>query len=101
MAKGGKRPGSGRPAGVPNKATAEVREAARQYGKKAVKELAKLAGLVDEGAGKAESDQARIAALNGILDRGYGKPSQHIGGDAENPIEAVVQIITGVPRAKG
>lgn len=99
MAQGGKREGAGRPAGVPNKATAEVREAARQYGKKAVKELAKLAGLVD-GHAAAESEQAKIAALNGILDRGYGKPSQAIGGDPENPIEAVIHIVTGVPREK-
>ena len=75
----------GRVKGVPNKATVEVKEIARAYGPDAIKELAKLAGLID-GETKAESEQARIAALNGILDRGYGKPSQTVAGDPENPI---------------
>lgn len=77
----------GRAKGVPNKATVEIKDVARQYGPQAVEALAKLAGLVGEGDGKAESEQARIAALNGILDRGYGKPSQSIGGDPDNPFK--------------
>lgn len=88
----------GRQKGTPNKVPSEIKEIARQYGPQAVEELARLAGLVEEGVGKAESEQARIGALNGLLDRGYGKPSQAVSGDADNPIQAVVQIITGVPR---
>ncbi len=87
MAKGGKRDGAGRPKGVPNKATAEIREIAQKYSPQAVKELAKLAGLID-GQKAAESEQARIAALNGILDRGHGKPAQAValtGEDGEGP----------------
>ena len=73
----------GRQKGSPNKVASEIKEIARQYGPQAVQELAKLAGLVDEGAGKAESEQARIGALNGLLDRGYGKPTQAISGAAD------------------
>ena len=90
----------GRTKGTPNKATVEIKEIARQYGPQAVEELAKLAGLSPDGVGKAESEQARMGALNSLLDRGYGKPSQAIIGDAENPVEAIIQIVTGVPREK-
>ena len=82
-ARGGKRPGAGRKPGAPNKSTQEIKSVAREYGPAAVRELAKLAGLTEDGAGKAESEQARIAALNGVLDRGYGKATQLIGGDDE------------------
>jgi hypothetical protein len=66
----GKKTG-GRVKGTPNKATAEIKDVARQYGPQAVAVLARL--MVE-----AESEQARVAAANAILDRGYGKPSQHI-----------------------
>lgn len=85
MAKGHKT--GGRQAGTPNKATAELKEIARQYGSKAIEELANLAGLTEGGAKKAESEQARIAALNIILDRGYGKAAQAITGEGgEGPV---------------
>ena len=84
MAKGGKREGSGRPKGARNVATAEIREAAQKYGVKAIKELAKLAGL--DGETPAQMDQARIAAMNILLDRGYGKAAQPVTGeDGEGP----------------
>lgn len=89
MAKGGKRDGAGRPKGAPNKATAEIREIAQKYSPQAVKKLAELAGLV-EGKTPAESEQARIAALNGILDRGHGKPAQvqiHAGDEDQGPVK--------------
>lgn len=92
MARGGSKPGErrgGRAKGTPNKPNPDaeaMKEIARSYGPEAVRELAKLAGIAEDKTGKAESEQARIAALNGILDRGYGKPSQSIGGDPENPI---------------
>ena len=43
----------------------------------AVQELAKLAGLV-KGIKGAESEQARIAALKELLDRGHGKATQAV-----------------------
>lgn len=85
MAKGQKT--GGRVAGTPNKATAEIKEFARQYGPKAIEELAILAGLLEKDDRKpAESDQARIAAAKEILDRGYGKAAQTLAGDADNPL---------------
>ena len=84
MSKGGRREGAGRPKGVPNKVGREVREIAQKYTKDAVAKLAELAGLVD-GAPAADSDAARISALRELLDRGHGKPTQHIGGDDDAP----------------
>ena len=86
--RGGKRLGSGRKAGVPNRTTAECRKCARKYGLAAIKELAKLAGLMPGGKGRAESEQARIAACREILDRAYGKPAQPLTGEGgEGPIQ--------------
>lgn len=73
------RKGGGRPKGVPNKATAGLKELAREYTAEA---LAALVQIMNES----ESDAARVSAINSILDRGYGKPSQVIAGDAENPL---------------
>ena len=64
-AKPGERRG-GRKPGVPNKATAEIRFLAREYGSEAINELARLAK-------EAQSEQARISACNSILDRAYGR----------------------------
>ena len=91
----GSKPGErrgGRKPGIPNKATAEIKDIARKLGPKAVETLAKLAGLVP-GAKAAESEQARIGALNSILDRGYGKPAQAIVGDTDAPpIQHAVEV---------
>jgi hypothetical protein len=63
---GGKRDGSGRKKGTPNKVTAEIKVLAHKYGPDALKELARLAR-------SAESEAARVAACREILDRAYGK----------------------------
>jgi hypothetical protein len=63
---------------VPNKVTAEIRAIAREHGPKAVAELVKLMT-------KSKSDMARIAAAKELLDRGFGKSTQPISGDPENP----------------
>ena len=60
----------GRQKGTPNKATAEVRELAREYTEDALKTLVQIM------TGKKESAAARVAAANAILDRGHGKPAQ-------------------------
>ena len=99
MAKGKKT--GGRQKGSVNKSTAEIKVLAQEYSPRVVKELAKLAGVFDEiGTGKAESEQARIAALKELMDRGHGKPAQAIvGGDEDdNPLKQVIQVVTGVPR---
>lgn len=72
MAKGKKT--GGRQAGTLNKATADVKEAARAHGPQAIAILARL--MVE-----ADSDAAKIAACDKILDRAYGKPTQLHGGD--------------------
>jgi hypothetical protein len=61
---------------------------AQRHGVAAIKELAKIAGLVNGGKGKAESEQVRIAALIGILDCAYGEaPQPYIGEGGEGPIQ--------------
>lgn len=62
---------SGNPRGRP-KVVAELRDLARVHGAAAMKTLADV--MEDEDAPPA----ARIAAATHLLDRGYGKPTQHI-----------------------
>jgi len=85
----GRKPGTpktgGRKAGTPNKATANVKAAAQVYTVEAIETLAAIMR-------KSESDQARVAASNAILDRGHGKPSQTISGDPDNPLRTVTSI---------
>lgn len=76
----GSQPGErrgGRAKGVPNKATASIREIAREYTDQAVKALVGV--LTDEKAPHA----AIVAAANSILDRGYGKAATIVQGDEE------------------
>lgn len=64
----GKKTG-GRQRGVPNKVTAELREAAQAYTQTALEELARLAT-------EANSEAARVAACRELLDRGHGRAPQ-------------------------
>jgi hypothetical protein len=72
----GRRPGSGRKKGTPNKVTAEINELAQKYGPEAIAELARLAT-------NAESEAARVAACRELLDRGNGRAVQPIQGTME------------------
>ena len=79
----------GRKAGVPNKATAEIRRLAREHGPAAIQELARLAK-------EAQSEQARISACNALLDRAYGR------SQASQPVELDLpdtSTIDGVTRS--
>ena len=58
---GGMREGSGRPAGASNKAPSELKL-----------NLSALVKVMQSS----QSDSARIAAANAILDRGYGRPTK-------------------------
>jgi hypothetical protein len=49
----------GRAKGTPNKVTLEVKALASQHGPQAIQELARLAGLIEGGKGKAENEQAQ------------------------------------------
>ena len=70
---GGMREGSGRPAGAVNKAISGLKlnlsELAREYTHDAVDALVDVMQ-------SSQSDSARIAAANAILDRGYGRPTK-------------------------
>lgn len=89
--KGGRKPGTpktgGRVKGVPNKATASIRDAAREYTAEALLTLAEV--MRDAEA----PPPARVSAANALLDRGYGKPSTVIGDEDGNPAEMVHRII--------
>lgn len=74
MPRGGSKPGQrrgGRKKGVPNKATFEIRAMALQHAPAA---LAAAVRLVKTG----KTEPGRIAAINIILDRAYGKPGQAV-----------------------
>lgn len=83
--------GKGRPLGVPNKATAEVKAAAVVYTAEAVDTLARIMRDPEM------PPQARVAACRELLDRGHGKPSQavEVGNPDGSPV--VFQVITNVP----
>lgn len=78
-----KPPGSGRKPGQKNRATLEIKELARAYGPKAIAELARLAGLTN--AAGSENETTRVAAIKELIDRGYGRPTQPISGDDDEP----------------
>lgn len=64
--------GKGRPLGVPNKATAAVREIAQIYTAEAIEALA---GVMRDAAAP---HAARVSAASALLDRGHGKPRQEL-----------------------
>lgn len=74
MAKGRKT--GGRVAGTPNKSTAEIKALAQKHGADAIARLAFLAV-------NAESEQAQVAAIKELLDRGYGKPTTTVEAGPE------------------
>ena len=84
--------GKGRPKGSLNKATAEIKQAARKHGPDALKVLALLMK-------NAESEQAQIAAAKEILDRAYGKATQPIGEDSDMPFVSKAQRDAAVAAA--
>jgi Family of unknown function (DUF5681) len=65
---------SGNPGGRP-KVVAEVKELARTHTGAAIETLVSI--MSNPKAAPA----ARVSAANSLLDRGYGKPAQHITGD--------------------
>jgi hypothetical protein len=88
---GGVRRNSGRPKGatapraanVPKQAKEDIRECARRYGPKALAVLIKVAQ-------NSQSDAARVAAANSLLDRGYGRPHQATEEPDPKTIEGIV-----------
>jgi hypothetical protein len=72
---------------TPNKATADVKALAREHGPAAIQELARLAA-------EAMSEQARVAAIKELLDRGYGRAPQAVTGEADGEPVVVKHIVT-------
>ena len=65
----------------------DVQALCRQHTEGAVKTLV---GIMNQPKAPAA---ARVAAANSIIDRGWGKAMQPIGGDSENPIEIIKRVI--------
>jgi len=65
---------------------ADIRSLARSYSESAIKTLAGIMGSENC------SDRDRITAANILLERGWGKPTQPISGDEENPLTLVTRI---------
>jgi hypothetical protein len=68
---------------VPNKAGRDLREVAKEYTPVAMKTLAEICA-------KGESEAARVAAANALLDRAHGKPTSVVVADVtQRPGETV------------
>jgi len=85
----------GRPKGSLNKGTADIRKLAQSYGPRAIGILVQLAGLEPPETIDPPSEWARIAAIKELLDRAYGKSSQVLASDPDNPL--TVQFVIRAP----
>jgi hypothetical protein len=68
------------------KATAEIRSLARGHTESAISVLASIMNQ------KKTPPSARVAAAQVLLDRGWGKPTQPLSGDEDNPLSIVHTI---------
>ena len=68
------------------RAPTEIRSLARQHTEAAIRTLAEIMGNQDV------NEAARISAANSLLDRGWGKATQPISGDEENPLNVLHTI---------
>jgi hypothetical protein len=93
-----KKPGynlKGRPKGVRNKVTREVRAIAGGFGPAAVRRLAVLGGLIPKsqlkpGEQPASSEATQVVACSHLLNRAYGFPSQPLSHSADESFEALL-----------
>ena len=79
---------SGNPGGKP-KELKGIQELARAHADKAIAALVRIAT-------KGKSEAAIVAASVALIDRGYGKPTQTLAGDKDNPLSVgpvVVQLV--------
>ena len=81
---------SGNPGGRPKEA-AEVKRLAQEKGKEAIGKLVELLSC-----GEARTE---LAAAQAILDRGFGKPTQTIAGDEDNPI-TIAEVVRTIVKAE-
>jgi hypothetical protein len=82
--RGGRRDRAGRRPGVPNKVTHEVRTIAQQFGPAVIERLAMMAGVVPDCPG-ADNAAVQVAAMRELLDRGFGRATQHVAGADDAP----------------
>lgn len=79
MARGGARPGAGRKPGIPNRVTADIKGLAQSHGPEAIARLVEIFQSADT------PPAAQVAAIKELLDRGFGKAAQPIGGSPDLP----------------
>lgn len=72
------------------KAPVDIRSLARTHTETCIRVLA---GIVRS---TKAADSARVGAAEALLNRGWGKPTQPLSGDGENPV--IVQLIERVIR---
>jgi hypothetical protein len=80
MARGSKT--GGRLVGTPNKATMEIKEAARKYGYAALEQLNHIMTM-------GKTDAVKVAAARELLDRAYGKPAQAITTEQDQGVQRI------------
>lgn len=68
------------------KASAEIRSLARAHTENAISALASIMNQ------KKAPPSARVQAAQVLLDRGWGKPTQPLSGDEDNPLSIVHTI---------
>ena len=93
MPRGGRREGAGRKPGAVNQVTKDIREMAREHAVDAIKTLAEIMYTADK-----VSD--RKDAANSLLDRGFGRPGQHIELDADVKQDVLVTAISLVGKSE-
>lgn len=86
MAHGGRREGAGRKPGQVNQITKDIRVMAREH---AVEALATLVEIMRTG----DSHAVRKDAAKDLLDRGFGRPGQHIELDADVKQDVLITAI--------
>jgi hypothetical protein len=80
--RGGKRPGSGRKKGIPNRMTGSLKQYAAQYGTEAIDKLVEVMRNPEAPLNSV------VAAARELLDRGFGKPVQTVEVSGEiQPID--------------
>lgn len=94
------KPGPGRPAGTPNKTTADIKALAQSYGPAAIARLAELAGLAVDKDGKklpgATNQGVQHSCMKELMDRGFGKATQFLASDASEG-GLVVKVVKFTP----
>jgi hypothetical protein len=72
------------------KSSAEIRSLARAHTEKAINALV---GIMNQPKAPAA---ARVSAAQVLLDRGWGKATQPISGDEDNPLRIIQRIETAI-----